>query len=253
MRLDFLRQRLADQGFVSVAAAAEELAVSEMTVRRDLARLEGMSLAVRTHGGAMAPGKPGHKVDVEEPAFDARARKSSRAKQAIAFLAAQLPQPLQTVGIDVGTTTLELARRLATGGDLKIFTNNLRAAMILSESRNDVYLPGGQVRPSEYSVYGSLGITQLRQFWLDFAFIGVSGITEDGYYDYSLEDTEMKRVFIERASKVVVLCDSSKFAHLSLIKVCDLPAVNILVTDAHPPKPLAAALAAAGTVVMVPG
>lgn len=237
---------LSEHGFVSVIEIARDLGVSEMTVRRDLARMEELERAVRTHGGALAPGKRDASFDADEPAFDARARKGATAKRAIAARAATLPQPMQTVGIDAGTTTLELARRLAEGSELKIFTNNLRASMVLSESRNQVYVPGGQIRPGEYSVYGSLGINQLRQFWFDFAFIGVSGLTVDGFYDYSLEETEMKRVFMEQASNVVILCDSNKFERLSLVRIGDLKTASLLVTDAMPPQDIRSALAKAG-------
>ncbi len=253
LRLETVRRMLAEHGFVSVTAIAKDLGVSDMTVRRDLARLEEMDLAVRTHGGALAPGKQGMSFDADEPAFDARARKGAAAKGAIAAEAAALPRPFQTVGIDAGTTTLELARRLTGGSDLKIFTNNLRAAMVLSESLHQVYVPGGQIRPGEYSVHGSIGIDQLRQFWLDIAFIGVSGLTEDGFYDYSLEETEMKRVFMERASTVVILCDSNKFERLSLVRVSELGAATLLVTDAPPPPAIAAALDGAGCRVVVAG
>lgn len=250
-RLELLGRMVSERGFVAVTAVAKELGVSDMTVRRDLARLEEMDLAIRTHGGAVALGKGRPNIDIDEPAFDVRAREGAEAKLAIATEAAKLPKPFQTVGIDAGTTTLELARVLAADSDLKIFTNNLRAAMLLSESRNQVYTPGGQVRPGEYSVCGSIGVAQLRQFWLDFAFIGVSGLALDGFYDYSLEETEMKHAFIERASKVVVLCDSHKFERLSLVKVCELSAATILVTDAAPPPAIAKALAEAGVRIIV--
>jgi len=210
-----------------------------------------MELAVRTHGGAVAPGKAMLNIDVDEPAFDARAKEGADSKRAIATEAAKLPKPVQTLVIDAGTTTLELTRALAVDADFKIFTNNLRAAIMLTESRNQVYTLGGQIRPGEYSVCGSIGVAQLRQFWLDIAFIGVSGIAEDGFYDYSLEETEMKRAFIERASEFVVLCDSRKFERLSLVKVCELKAATVLVTDAAPPAAIAEHLTAAGTHIIV--
>jgi DeoR/GlpR family transcriptional regulator of sugar metabolism len=122
---------------------------------------------------------------------------------------------------------------------------------MLGNTANKVYLPGGQVRSNEMSVYGSMAVEQLNNYWLDHVFIGVSGVTEAGCFDYSLEDTEVKRVYIDRARQVVVLCDSSKFEHLSVIKVCELAAVNVLVTEAPPPKPLAKVLDRAGVQVLV--
>lgn len=243
LRLEMLRNRVTERGFVSVAAAAQEFGVSEMTIRRDLDRLEQQDVAIRTHGGAIAKnGVLGRTVDVEEPAFDGRSRTNADAKAAIARVAAAIPQARQTVGLDVGSTTLQLARHLDDAKELKVFTNSLRAAMALSDTGHQVYLPGGQVRAMENSVCGSIAINQLRNYWLDHAFIGVSGITEDGCFDYSLEETEVKQVYLERASNVVVLCDSSKFGRLSLVQVCELKPIDVLVTDAPPPPRLAAAL-----------
>lgn len=251
LRLDILKRRLNERGFVSVTETAEDFGVSEMTIRRDLARLEELSVAVRTHGGAIARGQRGGNIDIEEPAFESRARKNAQGKTAIAIAAASIARTGQTVGLDVGTTALELARAFSRRSELKIFTNNLRAAMVLSESSHQVYLAGGQIRPAEFSVYGSIGIAQIRQLWLDHAFIGVSGITEEGCFDYSLEDTEMKRAYIERSSHVVVLCDSHKFARKSLVQVCDLSGIDTLVTDAEPPAHIAAALRAHDTEIIV--
>jgi DeoR/GlpR family transcriptional regulator of sugar metabolism len=252
LRLEFLRRRIAESGFISVAKAAVELGVSQMTIRRDLARLENQNVVIRTHGGAIAKdGRRGQAMDLEEPVFEARARRNADAKSAIAKAAARILQPRQTVGLDVGSTALQLAHHLQDGDELKIFTNNLRAAMILSDNAHQVYIPGGQVRAKENSVFGSICAEQLRNFWLDHVFIGVSGITEDGCFDYSLEDTEIKRVYIERASNVVILCDSSKFDRMSLVQICELKDIDMLVTEAPPPPALAGILARAGVKLVV--
>ena len=74
----------------------------------------------------------------------------------------------------------------------------------------------------------------------------MSGLTEGGLFDYSPEDTEIKRIYMERAKRVVVLCDAQKFGHHSMVQVGLLASVHVLVTDAPPPPSLAAALKAAG-------
>lgn len=251
-RIERLKSTIAKKGFVSVAGAAREFGVSEMTIRRDLARLENERSAIRTHGGAIAPSGIGNQpVDLEEPAFDGRARLNADAKAAIAACAARIPQPRQTVGLDVGSTVLELARQLDNRAELRIFTNSLRAAIHLSNSAHQVYVPGGQVRGTENSVCGTIAIKWLRNYWLDHVFIGVSGIAEDGCFDYSLEETEIKHVFIERASNIVVLCDSSKFGRLSLVQVCDLQHIDMLITDEDPPASLGEALRAANVRVVI--
>jgi DeoR family glycerol-3-phosphate regulon repressor len=252
IRDGILRDFIERRGFAAVGEIAAELGVSEITVRRDLTRLEGQGLLVRTHGGAVAA-KLGtaEAFDSDEPTFEARRRRNADAKTRIGEAAAALVRPGATIGIDVGTTTLEMARQLATRADIKIFTNNVRAATLLSEGPANVYLPGGQLRPKELSVYGSIAIAQLRHYWFDQAFIGFSGLTDQGLFDYSLEDTEIKRVYIERAAQIVALCDSSKFGRLSMARVGTLEELDILITDAEPPQNLREALERANVVIMV--
>ena len=103
------------------------------------------------------------------------------------------------------------------------------------------------------SLYGPMAIEQARRLWFDVAFIGVSAISEMGIYDYALEEAEMKRVFAERATKRVVVADSSKFGARSLVEVGALDRFEILVTERTPPSGIAEALEQAGVQVIVAG
>lgn len=246
-----LVEAVRDRGFVAVAAVAQELGVSEMTIRRDLAELERDGQLVRTHGGALAPeGVGDHAIDREEPAFEARLRKNQDAKTRIAAAAAALIDGAQTVALDVGTTTFLLAQHLARPG-VKVFTASLRAASLIGGSSGEVYVPGGRIRTDEMSICGPTAVAQFEQLWFDVALIGVSGLTSAGVFDYSLEDSEMKRVFLRRSSRKIVLCDASKFHRMSLVQVADFGEVDLIVTDLEPPADIAAALAAADVAVHV--
>jgi DeoR family glycerol-3-phosphate regulon repressor len=228
-----------------VVEAAAELRVSAMTIRRDLMELERAGQLIRTHGGALAPAGAGpHAVDREEPAFDARLQRNREAKRRIAGLAATLIGGSRTVALDVGTTTYLLARSIADRPGLAFFTSSLRIAALLGGARN-VYVPGGQVRGDEMSICGPTAVGQFERLWFDIAFIGVSGLTAAGIFDYSLEDSELKRVYLRRSSRKVVLCDASKFARMSLVQIAALGELDMLVSDAAPPPQIAAALAAA--------
>lgn len=242
-------------GFVSVAEVAATLGVSGMTIRRDLERLEARGLLSRTHGGAMAAaaertetaGRPeggarGEIYDAEEPAFERRRRRNATAKARIARAAAGLVGAAETVALDVGTSALALAEELVGREDLRIFTNNLRAAVTLTRSRSPVYILGGQLRGSELAVVGPAATAQVNDYYFDRVFLGVSGVTEAGYFDYALEDSEMKRAFIARARQVIVLCDGSKFDHRALAKICDLGDAGMIVTDQAPPPHLRRAI-----------
>lgn len=246
-------QLLAGAGFLSVIEIAGATGVSEITSRRDLAALEREGRLKRTHGGAIAlSAEPAGTFDAFEPAFEARRRRNMAAKQAVARAAAALVGRGETVGIDVGTTALMLAEALRERDDIKVVTNNLRAAASLADSPVGVYVPGGQVRAREHSICGSIAAGQLADWWLDTAFIGVSGIAEDGLFDYSPEDTEIKHVYMRRARRVVVLADSSKFSHRALIRVGSLARMHVLVSDRVPEGELGRRIGVAGVRVIVP-
>ena len=238
--------------FVSIAGLADELGVSGMTVRRDLDTLNKRGLLERTHGGAVAAGPKRHMAfDEDEPAFDQRMRRRATEKSAIAVAASKLVGPGESVGLDVGTSILALARELTARKDLRIFTNNLRVGMLMAEGKSAVYIPGGQIRSLEYSVIGPQAVEGLKNHYFDRVFIGVSGVDASGLYDYSPEDTEVKRAFIANAGSIVALCDSSKFGRRALSRIVALEKVHILITDAPPPPDLAEALAKSKTQVIV--
>jgi DeoR family glycerol-3-phosphate regulon repressor len=123
--------------------------------------------------------------------------------------------------------------------------------MQMAEGNSTVYVLGGQVRVPEFSVIGPQAIEGLKSHFLDRVFIGVSGIDELGLYDYSPEDTEVKRAFVSSAASVVVLCDSSKFGRRALARIVALDKVSILITDAAPPPELAEALQEAGVQTII--
>ena len=239
-------------GFVSISGLADELGVSGMTIRRDVSLLEGNGTLERTHGGAIADTHINHQTfDETEPAFEHRTRQSAAEKLAIARVAATLIERGESIGLDVGTSVLALAGELSGRTDLRVFTNNLRAAMQMAQSGSEVYVLGGRVRDIECSVIGSRAVDELMSRFLDRVFIGISGVDANGFYDYSLEDSDVKRAFMTNATTVVVLCESSKFHRRALARIAPLSDVNILVTDAPPPPDLAAALERSGVKVVV--
>src|SRR5579872_728597 len=237
-------------GFVSVSDIAESFSVSDMTVRRDLGALEEKGMVVRTHGGAVGVGRR-EVFDAAEPAFSSRRRQNAAAKAAIARAAAKLIAPRESIGLDVGTSTLALAEEIAARRDAMVFTSNLYAAAVLGRGGCPVHVLGGLVRGPELSVVGSNPREQIRQFYVDKLFLGVSGVIEDGFFDYSPEDTEIKRAFIEQAGEIVVLCDASKFGHRSVSKICALDRAAILVTERAPPPHLTEALSRAKVELIV--
>lgn len=247
-----ITENIREVGYVSVAEIAILFDVSTMTIRRDLVDLEREGLLSRTFGGAVSlEGDQQYPVDQEEPAFDARLRRNRSAKERIAAEAAKLVSSHQSIALDVGTSTFLLAAHLVGKPNITMFTNSLRIASFTSLRGCDIYVPGGQVRREELSVWSPQATSEFNKFWFAVAFIGVSGITEDGFYDYSMEDTEVKRVYISRASCKIVLCDSSKFQRISLIRIAPLSDIDMLITNTPPQPDLAAALTEAGVEIRI--
>ena len=221
------------------------------TVGAGLARDGG---AVSTDLTAIVePGLSATTSRLNEPTFQARLAKNALPKRLIAEAAAQVASGLRTIALDVGTTTFLLARLLAGQQHVKFFTNSVRNATQLGEGLAEVYLPGGRMRNDELSISNATAISQFEALWFDIAFVGVSGLTSDGIYDYSFDDTEMKRVYLRRSTKKVVLCDASKFDCMSLVHIAPLSQFDMLITNASPPPELAEALEAAKVEVMVAG
>ncbi|MDE3175305.1 MAG: DeoR/GlpR transcriptional regulator [Pseudomonadota bacterium] len=245
VRHSLLVEATRKRGFLVVSDIAAEIGVSEMTIRRDLVELERGGVMIRTHGGAMlSEGATQDAVDREEPAFEARMRANEDAKRRIALCAVDLLQPRQTVALDIGSTTYLMATQLL-DRPLKFFTGSLRTAGLLAQAGRDVHMPGGQIRGEEPAAWGPVAIAQFERYWFDIAFIGVSGVTSEGLFDYSLEDSELKRVYLRRSAFKVLLCDSSKFHRMSLVQITDFSAIDMLITEAAPPSDIALALNAA--------
>ena len=245
-RHELILKAIKSNGFVTVPDMAKVFRVSEMTLRRDLDLLAGQKRLTRTHGGAVSTeSAPGPTVDLVEPSVAVRATRNHAAKVAIAKRACQMLRPRQTIALDVGTTTLELAG-LMRDMSLRVFTNSLKIAGSLSQSQPKTYVPGGQVHGTEPSIVGARAVQYLDDFFFDFVFLGVSGLTAEGVFDYSLEDTEVKRALIARSKTSVVLLDSSKFDRMSVALVARLEDIDVLVTDRPPPERLSQALETAG-------
>lgn len=246
MRHAAILDALRSSGAVLVAEIAAQLQVSDMTVRRDLVELEREGRLIRTHGGAVsATGSPAVAMDNEEPSFDARLRRQHEAKERIAAEAATLSMAHRTIALDVGTTTYLVANHLRERAHTKVFTNSVRVAALLGTSQAEVYLVGGRVRRDELSVGGAEAVAQFDKLWFDICFVGLSGITENGLFDYSFEDVDLKQVYLRRSGLKVALCDSSKFQRMSLVHVAPLTEIDVLITDAPPPSEIVAALNAA--------
>ncbi|HEY6788803.1 MAG TPA: DeoR/GlpR family DNA-binding transcription regulator, partial [Trebonia sp.] len=191
-------RRLAAHGEAGFTELAGEFGVSEMTIRRDLESLEADGLARRVRGGAISVVSGSY-----EPPLSVRAATASGAKAAIGSAAAALVNDGDTVIIDVGTTTLELARALHGRRGLTVVTASLPIAVELGNDPDvRVLVTGGEVRHGELSLAGGMAEDAFTGFNCDLAFIGVAGVcATPGLTEYNPGDARVKRAAIGAARR----------------------------------------------------
>lgn len=225
--------RLLDaDGLLSVTELGQRFDVSEMTIRRDLLELETAGLVRRVHGGATrALGR------AYEPPFRMRQAASLSNKQAIARAAARMIDEGDAIGLDVGSTVLEMVPEFVDVDNLTVVTASLRVAHRVAELHAlehsvRLIVTGGIARADELSLIGQSAIEYYRNIRLDKAFISVGGINDEGgATEFNLEDAEVKRALIQASEEVVVLADSSKFGQTGFAYVADLRRVSCVFTD----------------------
>ncbi|BBI34618.1 DeoR/GlpR family DNA-binding transcription regulator [Cohnella abietis] len=226
------------QGQVKVPELSFRLTVSEETIRRDLLLLEKEGLVKRVYGGAVLT-KPSN----YEPPYLQRQKVRMEEKERIGRVAADLIESGDTIAIDVGTTTLELAKAIVGRERLTILTNSLAVAYHLMESLNSgrftgkIIVIGGELNPEQQSISGSLGENLMSQFRVDKAFLSVGGVSlKRGVSDYDLGETAMSRRMVEAANQTIVLADDSKLDKEAFLEIIPLRKVHTLVCNAAPPR-----------------
>lgn len=225
-----------DAGAARVSELVEQLGVSDMTVRRDIERLDGEGLLERVHGGALAV-RP---RATDEPGFSAKSELMTAEKQAIAAAAARLVQPGATIGISAGTTTYEFARAIRHLPQLTVVTNSVPVAQLLHESQASghvVVLTGGVRTPSD-ALVGPVAVGALEGLHVDRLFLGAHGIDRDaGLTTPNLVEAETNRAMVRASRSVCVLADHTKLGIVGLSTFMPLREVDTLITDAGlPPK-----------------
>ena len=215
------------QGRVRIAELVAALGVSEPTIRKDLSLLELERLLRRTHGGAIAV-RPQF-----EPSIDDRSMLHAEAKDLIARECAGEIARGDSVFLDSGTTVLRIAR-LLDQEHVNVLTNSLGVAAALADKPPSIRhtLLGGTVRSLGGTVVGPIALETLARFTVNIAFVSASGLGESGISVADVAETQVKRAVIERARKVVVPIDSSKFGVADFVSVCGLDRVDLVVTEA---------------------
>ena len=228
------------RGSATVEQLAEKLGVTLQTVRRDVQQLAQSGLLTRFHGGVRVPSST-----IENIAHRQRENLNADAKARIArAVAKQVPDGCSLI-LNIGTTTEAVARALMQHSGLRVITNNLNVATILSSNTQcEVIVAGGVVRPRDRGIIGEAAVDFIRQFKVDIALIGISGIESDGTLrDYDYREVKVSQAIIASAREVWLAADHSKFNRPAMVEVATLSQVDRLFCDAKPPEPFPKQLA----------
>jgi DeoR family glycerol-3-phosphate regulon repressor len=222
-------------GRVRVEELVRSFDVTPQTIRKDLNELCRLGVLQRFHGGAMfAPG-------VVNVGYESRRGISSEAKRLIGERAAQLIPNNCSLFVNIGTTTEEVARALRNHHGLMVITNNLNVAQLLRiHPHIEVIVAGGVVRHADGGVVGEAAVEFIRQFKVDFAVMGVSGIDTDGsLLDFDFREVSVSRAIMAASRCSVLVADAMKFSRSAPVRIGHIADLDFLVTDERPEAEIA--------------
>jgi DeoR family transcriptional regulator of aga operon len=220
--------QLEENGQLNVKQLSSFFGVSEVTIRNDLAYLENNNLLLRTRGGALRQ----HRVGLDFK-LTVKSKQHQLEKQKIGKKAVELIKDGDTIILDSGTTTGEIAKNLTHFNELTVITNALNIAGKLADSATvKIIMVGGYLRENSLSLVGPMAETALRNYFVDKLFIGVDGIDSNyGISTPNIEEAYLNRVMIDISKEVIVVTDSSKFKQKSFAHISPISAIHTVITD----------------------
>src|SRR5215470_5576 len=239
--------QVARQQSIRIGELARELGVSEMTVRRDVSRLEQDGFLRRTYGGATA-----HITKSIELAFNARALEHTLEKRLIGMRAAEDLAGTDVLYVGPGTTTEQFSLFLARTAQQQVITGSLPVASLLGSRPAHVVALGGTVREEELACVGPIAVAALARYRADIAVIGAAGVSARfGITELEDDLAEVNRAAIAHSARLVVLADGSKIGADAHAVVAPASAISTLVTSAGASADELAALREAGVEVVI--
>lgn len=234
LRADQIMKLLLRAGEVTVQELADEIGTSAPSVRRDLARLEKRGLILRTHGGAGLVEPLLYEPFRHDTSFQSRELRAADAKRRIGLAAAELVGENDIIGLTAGTTTTQVGRSLRHRKGITVITNALNIGMELCNQPSiKTMLTGGTLAWAwTFALAGRPAVDFLRDFYMDKAFIAVTGIDlQRGITTLESEEAAVSTAMLRNARKVIVVADSSKIGHVSPAVISPISEVNVLITD----------------------
>lgn len=246
------KQKILEMIQVNGSMATSELAkivgASPITLRRDLAILESMGLVKRAHGGAISKGL-GNRMELS---FFEKSRHNLEEKIRIAQKASEMIQVGDTIILDAGTTTFQIAKHIKEKMDIHVLTNSVYNLLELAESPGiEVSLTGGSLRRISRSLIGPLAINSLSSIRVGKLFLGATGVSlEKGLTSPNMVEAQTKSAMIRAADTVILVVDHSKFGKTALGKFAQLEEVQVLITDRKAPSEVIRAIIEKGVEVI---
>ncbi|NQZ32099.1 MAG: DeoR family transcriptional regulator [Oceanospirillaceae bacterium] len=236
-----------DSGFVSIDELVERFKVTPQTIRRDLNCMADEGKIRRHHGGAQ------RESSTENEDYQSRKINHLAAKKSMAEQVAKMVPDGASIFINIGTTTEMVARALLNHQGLRVVTNNIHVASILSANEGfQVIIAAGEVRHSDGGVVGEATCDFISQFNMDIGIIGISGIGGDGsLLDFDFREVKVAQAIIANSSKVILCADHSKFGRSAMVKQASITQINTLVTDKAVPAAIDELLQPLGIEVFV--
>lgn len=221
---------LEKKGQVSVNELSKMFDISAVTIRNDLSQLEKQNMLIRARGGAIKIKFQRMAID---PSISDKQKEFQREKQLIAKEAVKLIEEGDTIVLDSGTTTTEVAKNLEQFKNLTIITNALNIASILSEYEGiSIFMPGGSLRKKSLSLVGVLADENFEKFYCDKLFLGADGFnTTHGMSTPNSEEAHLNQIMIKNSKKVIVVADSRKFERRRFAFIGPISNIDIVITD----------------------
>ena len=241
-------EELEKKGQVDVNSLSKALKVSEVTIRNDLRRLEQKNALIRARGGAIKIDRVGIDFTISD-----KNKQNFAQKKRIGKAAAGLIEPGDTIILDSGTTTMEIAKNLGTTGELTVITNAMNIANQLAEHPEvNVISPGGSLRKNSLSLIGPTAEESFKNYFCDKLFLAVDGFSvTHGLSTPNVEEAHLNRVMISISKQVIVVADSTKFHKRSFAFIADTDDIDVLVTDEGIPEEDQKKLETAGIKVVI--
>ena len=227
-RREKILELLKEDGSAKVISLARIFRVSEVTIRQDLEKLETDGLVIREHGGAYLK-----EVENQVRNFTLMNKANMDKKSLVGKKAAELVEDGETIILDSGSTTTEVAKNLLGRKNLTVITNALNIALILgAETGIDVIVTGGEFKPPTLSLTGQKAADFFHDVHVDKLFLATAGISLRSGLTYpSLSDIVVKKAMIDVAEMVFLVADSTKIGKGAFASLGALSLVDYIVTD----------------------